>query len=205
MSFRDFTFPQVIDQLGLTLSRANLFPDPPRFAPDPAIRSLMERGLIASQGINNEKARSEFVVAPMLLHLWSKTGEKFGIFSGTEFNVDGQRGLNGFCDFLLSRDPNIFQVRAPVMTIVEAKNDNVANGFGQCIATMYAAARFNEREGKPADLIHGCSTTGRDWKFCRLAGTVLTIDDVDYVVPLQIEEIAGILLSTVHSAGVAQT
>ncbi len=82
---------------------------------------------------------------------------------------------------------------------MEAKNDNVWNGFGQCVATMYAASLFNTKHGSPNEVVHGCSTTGRDWKFFRLTGTQVTIDRVDYALPLQLEELAGILLSLVGS------
>lgn len=197
MSFRDFTFPEVCDTFGLTLRQELLYPTPPRFDVGETVRRQMARGLRVSQGLNNEKARSEFVVGPLLLEMWAVAGEQFGLFSGWELNVDPANGLNGTCDFLLSRDPLVLRLRAPVLAIVEAKNDNVRNGFAQCVATMYAAALFNAKHKVPDGVVHGCSTTGRDWKFFRLDGTTITIDAVEYAVPLQLDEIAGILLSIV--------
>ena len=37
------------------------------------------------------------------------------------------------------------------MTIVEAKNENIKSGLGQCAAEMVAARLFNEREGQGPD------------------------------------------------------
>jgi hypothetical protein len=196
MSFRDFTFPEVCDRFGLTLRQAKLFEGVKPASVSPDTRDKLEKGLRLSQGLHNEKARSEFVVAPLLLDVWSQSGERFGLFSGTEMNVDPQQGLNGVCDFLFARDPLVFVLRAPLLAVVEAKNDNVWNGFGQCVATMYAAHLLNEKGGSVGP-VYGASTTGRDWKFFHLAGGTLTIDTVEYALMTQVEQVAGILLNMV--------
>ena len=38
---------------------------------------------------------------------------------------------------------------APLIAIVEAKNDNIHNGLGQCIAAMFAAWEFNQQGEHP--------------------------------------------------------
>lgn len=73
-------------------------------------------------------------------------GSRVGLFSGTEFAVDREKGLTGFCDFLLTASSSQMDRRAPVLAVVEAKNDNIRNGVPQCIAEMHAAAIFNARE-----------------------------------------------------------
>jgi hypothetical protein len=67
------------------------------------------------------------------------------LFSGKEFNVAPERGLNGFCDFLISLSPEQLLIKAPVIALVEAKNDNIQLGLGQCIAEMVAAQLFNQQ------------------------------------------------------------
>lgn len=143
MSYRDFKFPQVADDLGLTLDAAQLFADVPPLTPPPHLVGSIARGERIAQAVMTEKARSEFVVAPILLELVGLLNDRCAVFPGVEFNVDSSAGLNGFCDFLLSRDPFQFAVRAPVVTVAEAKNDDVNTGFGQCIAGMRAAWLFN--------------------------------------------------------------
>jgi len=196
MSFRDFTFPDVCDRFGLKLRQARLFDAVEPVQVPPYLKRKIEQGLRLSQGLYNEKARSEFVVAPLLMEVWSQADERFGLFSGTEMNVDQPRGLNGVCDFLFARDPLVFVLKAPVLAVVEAKNDNVWNGFGQCVATMYAAHLMNEKDGS-IDKVYGASTTGLNWKFFELAGANLTIDADDYALPKETEKVSAILLSLV--------
>ncbi len=196
MSFRDFKFPAVVTDLGMTLHQSPLFAGVRLQPISDYLRPRLVDGLLLSQGLNNEKARSEFVVAPLLLELWDISGRSFGLHSGCELTVDEARGLNGVCDFLLARDPLVFVVRAPVLAIIEAKNDNVWNGFGQCVATMHAVAQLN-RDAKIDRPVFGASTTGVHWKFFRLIGTDLTIDAADYSLMSDVEKVAGILLSIV--------
>jgi len=52
--------------------------------------------------INTEKARSEFIVSQVLLEARRLLNQQISLFSGIEFNVDIERNLKGFVDFLLS-------------------------------------------------------------------------------------------------------
>jgi hypothetical protein len=121
---------------------------------------------------------------------------KISFFSGEEFTVDQAAGLNGTCDFLISRSPEQLIMEAPIVVIVEAKKDNIKGGWGQCIAEMVAAQRFNE--GRPdsiaraIDTIYGTVTTGNIWTFLKLEGKQVTIDLNDYLL-LPVERLLGIL------------
>jgi len=44
--------------------------------------------------------------------------------------------------------------------MVEAKKKNIIQGFGQCIATMYAATIFNQQENNHLPYVYGVVTTG---------------------------------------------
>ncbi len=83
---------------------------------------------------------------------------------------------------------------APAITIVEAKNDNLRNGVGQCIAEMVAAQAFNLREGTPIETIYGVVTIGSAWKFLKLAEATATLDLDEYFINTP-QKIMGILLS----------
>lgn len=182
MSFRDFTFPDVLKKLGLTVQSGELNLGGPPVPLPPYLAEFLADGMRLSQGLNNDKARSEFVIAPLLLELKRTHPKRFGLFSGTELSVDPDKGLNGVCDFLLTRGPQIFLIEAPVVAVAEAKNDNINTGFGQCIAAMHAAALFSQKANAPVPAIYGVSTTGAQWKFLRLDGTTVTIDDSDYFI-----------------------
>ena len=192
MAFRDFTFPEVRDDLGLTLDEQDLFSGvSPMELPAEFIERVATDAVFAV-AIGTEKAKSEFIIAPVLSHLRRTLGGRFAIFSGVSFDVDAARGLNGYCDFLLARSPIQSVVTAPAVAIAEAKNDLIRNGLGQCIAAMVAAQEFNARSPGPASLIHGVVTTGSAWKFLRLTGMTITLDRPEHYVS-DLPRILGIL------------
>jgi hypothetical protein len=199
MAFRDFGFPDVQQALGLTLAEADLFGSTPALELPPTFVEWMRRGIELALAINTEKARSEFIIAPILLELKQLLGGGFGLFSGVEFNVDAARGLNGYCDFILTKSPLQSVLVAPVVAIAEAKNDNLRTGLGQCIAAMVAAQEFNARSSTPVAAVYGAVTTGAAWKFLRLAGSSVTLDVPEYFVA-ELGRIMGILAHILRAA-----
>jgi hypothetical protein len=199
MAFRDFTFPQVQERLGLRVEDANLFGDVPPFAVREEIATFIRDGVTLALANSTEKAKSEFIIAPVLLELRRSLGPKFVLFSGVEWEVDLERGLNGYCDFILGRGPSQHILQAPFVAIVEAKNDLIRTGLGQCIAAMCAAWVSNERAGTPIHAVYGVVTTGAAWKFLRLRGDVVTLDTPEYFID-NLPRIMGILKSIVESA-----
>jgi hypothetical protein len=77
--------------------------------------------------------------------------------------------------------------------IVEAKNENIKGGLGQCVAEMIAAQIFNAREGNAIETIYGAVTTGEIWKFLTLMDAVTSIDLSDYYIVRDVDKILGIL------------
>ncbi len=67
---------------------------------------------------------------------------RISLFSGINLDVDKERSLNGYCDFIISKSAEQFYLKAPIIIIVEAKNENIPDGIGQCIAEMIAAGLF---------------------------------------------------------------
>ena len=199
MSFRDFSFPDVVTKLGLTATTAQLFTD---LQPVPVSADFVARlraGVAFAIGANTEKARSEFVVAPILLEFGWLSKYRHAVFSGVEFNVDAAMGLNGYCDFLITHSAESSLLTAPVVAVAEAKNDNVNTGLGQCIAGMRAAWLFNRTKEVPATQVYGAATTGTNWRFLRLLDTELTLDQGEYYIP-DIGKILAILLHMVATA-----
>jgi hypothetical protein len=146
--------------------------------------------------IHTEKARSEFIVAPILAEIRWLMDQKISLFSGVNFEVDRSRGLDGACDFILSGSDNQWFVTRPLMMIVEAKNDNIKSGLGQCAAEMVAARLFNQRQGEDFTTIHGAVTTGSVWQFLKLEADTLYTDSAEYYLD-QVDKILGILLHCV--------
>jgi hypothetical protein len=126
--------------------------------------------------VGTEKAKSEYIINPVLRELKRNNPEKFTSFSGYEFNVDSHIGLKGYCDFILSAASKKGEITAPIFCLVEAKNAEIERGYAQCGAEMYAAQLYNEKEGNPQKLIYGCVTNAFSWCFLKLEDKNLYID-----------------------------
>jgi hypothetical protein len=126
--------------------------------------------------LQTEKAKSEYVIAPILKELRRNNPNRFSSFSGYELSVDKALGLTGFCDFVLSATPHKAAITAPIFCLVEAKKDDIEKGTAQCGAEMYAAKLYNEQEGKSRTIIYGCVTTAFSWCFLKLENNILYID-----------------------------
>ena len=122
-----------------------------------------------------EKAKSEFLIIPILREVKRTHLNQVGIFSGVHLDLP-VAGLNGYCDFILSQVPDAVELTAPIFCLVEAKNRTLEEGFAQCAAEMYAAILFNEQEQKLTPFMYGCVTNGYEWCFLKLANQVIQID-----------------------------
>jgi hypothetical protein len=139
-----------------------------------------------------EKAKSEFIIAPILYEIALLNESRVSFFSGYNLDVDKELGLKGFCDFLYSKVPDSPIISAPVFCVVEAKNDNLEKGVPQCIAEMYASKLFNKNQNKPIEVIYGCVTTGYQWQFLKLEGQTVLQDMTIYSIN-ELPKILGIL------------
>ncbi len=198
MAYSDFTLSKFKKNFNIRIDEeADLFANvEPREISDTLSISLEETTELAL-AINTEKARSEMIITPILLEVRRKANYQISLFSGSDFNVDAEKGLNGYCDFVISRSKEQLTINAPVMIIVEAKNENIKGGLGQCAAAMLAAQLFNQQEGNEIKTIYGAVTTGDIWKFLKLEGTDVFIDLNNYYIK-EINKILGILSQGVH-------
>ncbi len=203
MAFRDFSYPEVLGRLGLTPLNADLVAGAAPAAPRPAFIEYFNEGLavaVGRPGICTEKAKSEFIIAPLLLELRHLTGRRFSVFSGMELNVHKGRGLNGSCDFVLTKGGNQHLREAPIIGILEAKTEDFSRqGIGQCIAAMYAAQIRNAKSGWAAPRVFGARTTGRSWQLLRLEGSTLAVDR-DAFRPAGLPEMLGGVLAQIEWA-----
>ena len=197
MAYNKFTLSKVKKQFGLTLNSAEaLFSQAKPIQVSSLLQETLTEFTPLAVAIDTEKARSEWIIAPILGELRRQLKGQMSLFSGINFQVDTQQDLTGFCDFLISRLPDQYVLGAPVITVVEAKKGDVMAGLGQAIATMIAAQIFNERENNPIETIYGVSTTGTTWKFLKLIGRTVYVDGDEYYLR-DLEKIIGILTDMV--------
>jgi hypothetical protein len=187
MTYSDFTLEMVERAFGLTVQPADLFPALPPLSVPLWLQELLAKG--RQLALVSEKARSEFIVAPILLASREISDGTVAIYSGLRLDVLPEQGLVGDCDFVLSITPPVPVLHTPIVTVVEAKKNDIEGGLGQCAAQMTGARLLNQREGRDGSRVFGCVTTGEAWQFLRLDETELSIDTARYY----IDNVGGIL------------
>ena len=198
MAYSDFTLYKLTREFQLTLDEhENLFADVVAVEIRPFLAELLQENQPLALAIHTEKARSEMLIAPILIELRKLKHHQISLFSGVDFTIAPEQGLNGICDFIITQSAEQLFISAPVLIIFEAKNENIKAGLAQCIAAMFAAQLFNRREQSPVDIIYGAVTTGSLWKFLKLQGTQVMLDQREY----HINDIGKILAVLLHIAG----
>ena len=175
---------------------AGFFSQSEPLPPSELLTAVLARKIPLATAIGTEKAKSEMIVADVLVELREQLEHRISLFSGIDFNVDAESGLTGVCDFLISLSPVQFGLEAPVIVLVEAKNDNLEIGLGQCVAAMVAAQRFNAKEGNDISCLYGATTSGTEWRFLKLKKKKLYIDMAVYQIA-ECDRVLGILASMV--------
>lgn len=198
MAYSDFTLTKFKKDFNINIDeQTDLFFNIEPVQISDKLTSSLEETTELALAINTEKARSEMIITPILLEVRRSANYQISLFSGTDFNVDAEKGLNGYCDFVISRSKEQLTINAPVIIIVEAKNENIKGGLGQCMAAMLAAQIFNEREGNNIKTIYGAVTTGDIWKFLKLEGNNLLVDLNNYYIK-ELNKILGILVQGIQ-------
>ena len=198
MSYSNFTLESALEAFQLEkVESAGTFSEIDPIAPSTYLTTGLAKKVPLAAAIGTEKARSELIVADVLVELREKFNYRISFFSGIDFSVDVESGLVGICDFLVSLSPGQLLLEAPLIILVETKKDDPKLGLGQCIAEMLAAQRFNAEKGNDIPAVYGATTTGTEWQFLKLTGKNLRIDMEIYSIQ-QCEKILGILSSMVN-------
>ncbi len=197
MAYSNFTLESVVTTFQLEkFEVAGIFAEIEPVVPSTHLTTALARNVPLAVAIGTEKARSEMIVANVLIELREHFDRHISLFSGIDFSVDVEGGLTGVCDFLVSLSPSQFFLEAPIITLVEAKNAEPKLGLGQCVAEMLAAQRFNQEKENNISSIYGATTTGTEWQFLKLEGQKLHIDMADYQIA-ECDKVLGILSSMV--------
>lgn len=189
MAYSDFTLADLESKFGMSNRKKRLFE---KVKAIPLTHRLKEELIQASElPMRTEKAKSEWIVAPILGALRRRNDKFFTIHSGENLSGDEALGLKGECDFILSKDSGSFDLNYPIFQIVEAKKNDIDIGVPQCAAQLIGAQKFHAKKGVEVDVLYGCVTTGNDWLFLKLENQVLWIDTKLYYLD-SITEILGV-------------
>lgn len=181
MPYCDFDLKKVKEDFYLNLiENEDLFSNVPEIQISEYLLTTLNYNVPLAMAVGTKKARSEFIIANVLLEIRKISSLKISLFSGIALDVDKEKGLVGFCDFIISKSQEQFYLTAPIITVVEAKNECIVGGLGQCIAEMVASNLFNIKEGLQLPAIYGAVTTGNTWKFLKLEKNNVHIDLCEY-------------------------
>jgi hypothetical protein len=113
----------------------------------------------------------ENLIYPTLKEVWKLYADDFNMWSRALVQLN--LTIKGYPDYLIGkRSPlssTIFDV--PYMAVVEAKKDDFAGAWGQCLYEMYTIQQLN---GKPDFPVFGIASTGLVWQFGKLENNVFT-------------------------------
>jgi hypothetical protein len=217
MAYCDFTLPDIKRQLHCIIdATTDLFTSVGEVRGSHWLQETLRETLPLALAVPTEKSRSALLIAPILVALRKLAQHQVSLFSGIDFSVDPGQGLNGVCDFIVSQSPEQLFVSAPVLIVVEAKNENIKEGLAQCIAAMIAARLFNDQEGsavaavlmepgggdardslttKKGRPLQRCmvrSPPATNWRFLKLEPGTVYINQREYYID-RVEKILGIL------------
>jgi hypothetical protein len=100
-------------------------------------------------GITSEQARREFLIAPIVREVCRFTQQRVRV----EYPVAVSKWLRGTVDYYF---------QANNLLVIEAKRENLDNGFTQLATELVALDQWTERQ---TPCLYGAVTTGQDWKF----------------------------------------
>jgi len=189
MAYSDFTLDKIRRKFGIENKRTPILND---FQPlEASTKLLQELGEVEELPIRSEKAKSEWIVVPILKELRNRNNKFFTIYSGDTLTADEEQGLKGECDFILAKDTGTFDINYPIIQIVEAKKNDVELGVPQCAAQLIGAKIYNENKGVNLSVIYGCVTTGNEWLFMLLKDDCIKINTKIYYLN-EIDNVLGV-------------
>ncbi len=139
--------------------------------------------------LTNEKVKSERIVSPILVEIANVYKDKITLFSGEDLEVNSKDDLSGECDFFFTLIPRSPYLESPIISLAEAKNDDMDYGIAQCAAQLYGVKLYNETEGKNIPILYGCTTDGVEWRFMRFENNIFYVDNKVYT---DLKEIIGV-------------
>ncbi len=176
-----FAIEDVLADLDCTFRR-DILPLPSHGAPLEGIADLATQIAdgIRYVGLTSEQARREFLIAPIIRTVCRTTQRSVRV----EYPVVVNAWLKGTLDYYFQASP---------LLVIEAKRENMDNGFTQLAAELIALDQWAD---SPAPLLYGAVTTGQDWRFgtYHRPSRQVTEDMKLYRVPEELEILVRILV-----------
>ncbi len=120
---------------------------------------------------SSEASRCENVIYPVIRDVYKRYVSKLSLWSHKSLSYN--EVLTGTPDYIITSKSSLGKtvLGKPVLIIAEAKQNNFTEGWGQCLAELFASQKINENEENP---VHGIVTDGELWHFGKLVGDLFT-------------------------------
>jgi hypothetical protein len=134
-------------------------------------RSELQFNLNQLPPSRTESGAGEQILFPIIREVWRAYHTHLSLFSheGLTFDAD----LTGYPDYFACKRSEFgpFYPTPPYLLVVEAKLDDFAKAWGQCLAAMLAAQKLNATPDQP---VYGVATNEKAWEFGLLTHTEFT-------------------------------
>ncbi len=143
---------ELVAEFGYSLTRKRL--DLPQYAEElDRLKELRERieEVLPYVSLANEATRREVLIAPVVIDLVHYTHAQLRI----EYPIKVTEQLQGYLDYFLRTQTSLL--------VIEAKHDDLTNGFTQLAAELIALDLWTNSTEQPE--IIGAVTTGTIWQF----------------------------------------
>ncbi|NEQ39691.1 MAG: hypothetical protein F6K40_26940 [Okeania sp. SIO3I5] len=138
-----------------------------------------ELELLFTDGVvdNSEDAICENLIYPVLKEVWKMYRKKLTLWSHQTLTYD--ENLSGKPDYIVAKRHPLTTIifDKPYFLLVEAKQDNFNEGWGQCLAELVAVQKINK---DLEQTIFGIVSNGQVWQFGKLKGDIFTRNIISY-------------------------
>lgn len=137
-------------------------PDPAAPTFSPHFQAELQFNLTRLPPARSESGAGEIILFPIIREVWREYHTVLSLFSHECLSFDAD--LTGYPDYFVCRQSEFgpFYPTPPYLLVVEAKLDDFAKAWGQCLAAMLAAQKLN---GVPDQPVYGITSNGRTWEF----------------------------------------
>ncbi|MCH8293137.1 hypothetical protein IH992_18770 [Candidatus Poribacteria bacterium] len=137
-------------------------------------KAFLEEFEFSRQNIDvfsSEASRCENVIYPIIRDVYKHFVGKYALWSHK--SISHNQVLSGTPDYIISTKSELGKtiLGIPIIIVVEAKQNNFTEGWGQCLAELVAVQKINKNEEIP---VHGIVTDGELWQFGKLVGNLFT-------------------------------
>ena len=135
----------------------------------------------------SDRAICESLIHPVFLDVWKSYTEELMLWSHVPLNYDDD--LSGIPDYLIAPKSALgrWVPELPHIVVSQAKRDDFASGWAQCVAAMLAAQKLNKI---PELTLYGMVTNGQMWDFGKLQRANFTKDMRSFTL-MHLEELRG--------------